>query len=106
FALSVLAAFVLKFLLAFLTGMCCFWTTSVVGLIRLRVVLVSFLSGALVPLAFLPQWVQQLAAFLPFQGTLHTPVAIYLGQLHGSAVWWALALQGMWIVVLWLLSRW
>jgi ABC-2 type transport system permease protein len=106
FVVSVLAAFVLKFLLAFLTGMCCFWTTSVIGLIRLRVVLVSFFSGALVPLAFLPQWVQQLAAFLPFQGTLHTPVSIYLGHLQGSAAWWALALQGVWIVVLWLLSRW
>lgn len=104
-AVAIVGAFLLKFLLAFLTGICCFWTTNVVGLITARNTITLFFSGGLVPLAFFPDWLERLALFLPFQGTIHTPVAIYLGRAVGVEAYGALAVQFGWVALLWWAAR-
>jgi len=62
-------------------------------------------SGIIVPLPFLPSWLQRASSLMPFRGLIDTPLRIYLGQLHGSEAFTALALQGVWLIVLIVIGR-
>ena len=82
-----------------------FWTLEVTG-IYLSFSLVSrLLSGSLVPLWFMPEWLRVLAGLLPFQATTFTPVAIYLGTLTGTAMWRALGISAVWVIILGVVLR-
>jgi ABC-2 type transport system permease protein len=54
-------------------------------------------SGELVPLWFLPDWLQRIAWALPFQAMRFTPVAIYLGRYSHAEITRLLAVQAGWI---------
>jgi len=68
-------------------------------------VLVFIFSGIMVPLPFLPAWLQRVSNLLPFRGLIDTPFRIYLGQLQGSDAMAALALQWGWLVALIIIGR-
>jgi ABC-2 type transport system permease protein len=102
---SIALGFVIKFLISFLAALLCFWTINGAGLYWAQTAVVNLFSGALVPLAFLPDWLRTLAAWAPFQGIIATPLAIYQGQVSGLEVMWALGLQLLWIALLWGMSR-
>src|SRR6266508_129504 len=68
--------------------------------------IVSFIfSSGMVPLSFLPNWVQIIAFELPFQGMIYTPLQIYRGALFGWDLWAALGLHGVWIGILMVLVQ-
>lgn len=106
FVIAFLAAFLLRLLLAVNTALLCFWTTSVLGLIWARQAIAMFFSGALVPLALLPGWLETVALCLPFQGTMHTPAMLYLGRVTGWEAVAALTVQIVWAVLLWFSAVW
>jgi ABC-2 type transport system permease protein len=81
------------------------WTISGEGISRLAPGLVFIFSGILVPLPFLPAWLQRVSNLLPFRGLIDTPFRIYLGQLQGSDAITALALQWGWLVALIIIGR-
>lgn len=105
FVLSVLFALVIKYDLAYLTGVAAFWLTDVRGLIVTRATVVGILGGAYFPLDFLPHPVQTVLNFLPFSGTAAIPARIFTGQVSGAAVWTALGEQCIWAIVMWALAR-
>lgn len=86
-------------------SMIAFWTLENTGFWLAYRIFTQFLAGALVPLWFMPGWLRAVAQTLPFQTTTYTPIAIYLGEIEGSGIWRALALQAFWILALWLLLR-
>lgn len=61
---------------------------------------VAILSGAYLPLQLWPEWAQRFLLLQPFAGVMDIPLRLYLGTLAPSAVWNALALQIIWIVVM------
>ena len=81
------------------------WTISGEGVSRLAPGLVFIFSGIMVPLPFLPAWLQRVSNLLPFRGLIDTPFRIYLGQLQGSDAMAALALQWGWLVALIIIGR-
>ncbi|GAB3425207.1 ABC transporter permease [Flindersiella endophytica] len=101
FVVSAVLGFLIKFLIHYLVALLAFFTTSVVGLLWAEIALVNLLSGALIPLAFFPGWLQQVLAFLPFQGIVTTPVGIYLGRTGALAI----VVQLVWVVVLVVLAK-
>ena len=105
FLLSVALAFVVKFFISYLFVLLSFYTVNTLGLLRVRSALTALLSGALVPLEFLPAPLQVAAAYAPFRAIVHTPVAIYLGHVTGGAVLNSILTQVAWAVILWLLVR-
>jgi ABC-2 type transport system permease protein len=105
FTLSLVVVVPLKFIVVYLSSLLCFWTQSYLGVLWARTALVSLLSGALVPLVFLPGWLQALAVVLPFVGMTATPAGLYLGRLTGSEALVALAAQIGWTIALWWLAR-
>lgn len=56
----------------------------------------NLLSGAFIPLHFLPDGVRSVAAYLPFAGVYYVPSAAFSGSLTGAALAQALTLQATW----------
>lgn len=102
---SLLMALAIAILLNTTIAMFAFWTTEVRGILFIYSSVSRFFAGALVPLWFMPDWLRTLTEILPFQAMAYTPVSIYLGQLSGVDMWWALGVQVAWIVVTYLLGR-
>jgi len=100
YLVSLLLAVIVSIQLTLLLDMTSFWSLEVTG-IYLSFSLVSrFLSGSLVPLWFMPDWLRILAGLFPFQATTFSPVAIYLGVLQGTAMWHALSVAAGWVLIL------
>jgi ABC-2 type transport system permease protein len=105
FALSLALSLLVKYGIVYIAGLLCFWSTGSLGIIWARSAITNLFSGALVPLSFFPGWLEKLSMALPFQGIVHTPAAIYLGQVSLAHAWELLALQGMWGAGLWFLGK-
>jgi ABC-2 type transport system permease protein len=99
FVLSLLLAFGVSQLITLLMGLSSFWTLEVGGLQMSFSVVRNFLSGSVLPLWFMPGWLQVVAGVLPFQAATFTPVAIYFGRAPGGLPA-ALGVQALWIVIL------
>lgn len=103
-----LGPYLVSAVLAWLVNLCMFlllsaivfWTLEVHGLNFMYHVINGFLSGALVPLWFMPDWLATALSWLPFQTTVFTPASIYVGQLAGPAAWRAVGVQLTWLVLL------
>lgn len=67
-----------------LIGSAGFWTKRSLMLHRLYVVAGGVLSGAMFPLAFLPDRLQQVAAVLPFRFVIALPVEMMTGRHAGD----------------------
>lgn len=102
FAVSMVLAFLLKFCLAYIGGVTCFFTSNGYGVIYLRQVITDLFSGALLPLSFFPGWFQKLSMVLPFQASVYFPTQIFLGRVEGKEVFVTLGVQALWVVILWL----
>jgi len=100
FAVSLLCAYGIAGLLSMMLSMVAFWTLEIDGLTMLYVLVASFLSGALVPVAVFPGVLRTVVEWLPFQATTYVPASIYVGSLTGSDAWRAIGLQLAWVVIL------
>jgi len=99
FAVSLALAFLVSQLITLLMSLSSFWTLEVGGLNMIFGVLRMFMSGALVPLWFMPGWLQAVANALPFQAATYTPLAIYFGRAPGGLAV-ALGVQLLWVGLL------
>jgi ABC-type uncharacterized transport system permease subunit len=99
FAVSLLLAFAVSQLITLLMALTSFWTLEVGGLEMAFFVVRTFMSGAVLPLWYMPDWLQGLARALPFQAANYTPLAVYFGRPPGGLVA-ALGVQVLWILVL------
>jgi len=81
-------------------GLISFWTTRAQALIEIVIGAELLLSGRLVPLAVMPEWVERLAGWLPFQWTFQYPIEVLIGRLSDREVYVGLGLQFLWIGLL------
>ncbi|WP_238010103.1 ABC-2 family transporter protein [Dactylosporangium sp. AC04546] len=95
----------LKFTVSYLSTLACFWTENFVGVLWARQAVTALLSGALVPLAYFPDWLATAATWSPFAGLTSTPALIFIGQVSGSEAVLLVAVQLGWVVVLWYAAR-
>ncbi|MDQ0192122.1 ABC transporter permease [Paenibacillus wynnii] len=105
FAVSLLAAMLVKFGVVYLAALLCFWSTGSLGIVWTRIALTNLLSGALVPLAFFPGWLEKLALWLPFQSIIHTPTMIFLQQAESWEALKLIGIQCFWGVALWIAGK-
>jgi ABC-2 type transport system permease protein len=88
-----------------LVSMVAFWTLEIGGVMILYRFGSAFLSGALIPLWFMPGWLQPIISWLPFQAQIYAPLSIWFGTTHGVDLLGTLALQLGWLLVLFLLLQ-
>ena len=100
FAAAVTLAMLLAFAFSFIVNMTAFWLIENGGVTMIANIMLSFFSGFLLPLAFFPAPLAAVARLLPFQAITSVPAQIFLGQIQGAALGWALLLQLGWLAAL------
>ncbi|WP_335987397.1 ABC transporter permease [Glycomyces sp. MUSA5-2] len=102
---SLVLVFPLAFGITYLTVLVCFWTKRYLGVMWLREALLGFFSGMMIPLAFMPSWLQAVAWALPFPHFTTTPSAIYLGHVDTAGALGLLAAEAAWAAGMWFGAR-
>lgn len=105
YILSVFLAYLISFYFNVCYGFMAFFLKNLWGSNMLKDIVVSFLSGAKIPLAFMPPVLQGILTFLPFASLSYTPVMIYMGIYDSQTILWSLALQVFWLVCFWAASK-
>lgn len=72
---------------------------------NLAPVLVTPLSGMIVPLVLMPAWSQPFLFWQPFAGLVDIPYRIYFGNLTGAGACEGIAAQTIWIVLFMVIGR-
>jgi ABC-2 type transport system permease protein len=99
-ALSLLLGQLIEYQLLLAVDLLCFWLVSNNNARRVYHFAADFLSGAFVPLWYLPSGFVAVAKWLPFQSTLNVPLSFYIGRVPVAAALGPLTLQAVWWLVL------
>ena len=99
-ALATLMALLLSCAMTSLSNISMLWTISGQGVAQLLPTAVYFLSGMVIPLPLLPDWLQSALAVLPFRGIIDTPLRLYMGHIPLAEAAPAFASQAVWILLL------
>ena len=104
---AALLGMIINFAIDFFVGTICLYTQSTWGINIMKEVVVLFLSGATVPLAFFPETLKRIAYFLPFHAIYNTPLTFLTkGQELGiGESFLMLGEQLIWAVVLLLIGK-
>jgi ABC-2 type transport system permease protein len=99
FGVAIWGAYLLRTMFQSTLGMLCFWTTRGAAIFDLWMTLELLLSGRLVPLPLMPDWVQTISWFLPFQWAFYFPIEALVGDLSNAELGRGLAFQLLWILI-------
>jgi ABC-2 type transport system permease protein len=106
FPISLLLAFLISFSIDYFIGLIGFYSESVWGFSTTKEILVTVLSGALIPLQFFPDAIQKVLYWLPFQAIYHTPLMMITRPHQGLDVFLPMVLiQVAWATILFILAR-
>jgi ABC-2 type transport system permease protein len=106
FPLSLVIAFVIGFNFDYAVGLSAFYTESIWGISITKEILISVLSGALLPLQFFPEAVQRILMALPFQAMYFTPLMMVTKPDQEAGVFVRmLAVQVAWAAATYVASR-
>jgi viologen exporter family transport system permease protein len=99
FAVAIWGAYLLRTMFQEALGMLCFWTTRGAAIFDLWMMTELLLSGRLVPLPLMPDWVQEISRFLPFQWAFFFPIEALVGDLSNEQLLRGLGAQLLWILI-------
>jgi ABC-2 type transport system permease protein len=106
FPLSLFLAFLVSFSFDYCVGLLAFYTESTWGLAITKEIIITVLSGALIPLQFFPDGMQKVLLILPFQTMYHTPLMMVTRPDQGWETFAPMLLfQLAWAVILFILTR-
>lgn len=106
FPISLIFAFLISFSIDFFIGLISFYSESVWGVITTKDIIVTVLSGSLIPLQFFPEAIQKVLYWLPFQAIYHTPLMmITKADLGWQTFLPMLLLQIAWAIILFIATR-
>lgn len=105
FFISLFLGLLVIFLFDWIFACLAFYVTETWGLSVVRVGAGSFFSGALVPLVMMPQWLQNVAAALPFAQGIAVPISFLSGIFTWADAPHIWLTQIVWVFVLLILSR-
>ena len=106
FVVAVFLALLMSAAITVLMQVAMLWTVSPEGVLRLVPPFVIFLSGNLIPLPLLPDWMQPILMAQPLRGLLDTPFRIYGGNLTGGEAWTAMVLSIVWLGIMIIMGQW
>lgn len=101
FCLSVVFSVVINFNIDFIVGTIGFYTQSIWGINIAKEVTVLLLSGATIPVAFMPDMMKKIVFLLPFQSIYNTPLSLLIDndmQLKNELL--LILLQFFWLVII------
>lgn len=106
FPFSLVLAYLVSFCFDYFIGLLAFYTESVWGLSITKEVIITVLSGALIPLQFFPEAIQKILLWLPFQAIYYTPLTMVAKPNLGWETFLPmLGVQLFWVAALFALTR-
>ncbi len=105
FIISALLGYGVMWAISYMVQMCAFWLINIWSIMTIKNVFINVLSGSMIPLWFMPEWLRDVTAWLPFSSIYFTPIQIYLGQLSYSEILLKCGLQLVWIAIIFLIGR-
>lgn len=105
FFISALLGYTALFFFVYCVACLTFYTTEVWGLGVLFFGMSLFLSGGLVPLAMMPEWLRNIVLAIPFSQALAIPINILTGITTLDEVPGIWLTQALWVGCLWLASN-
>jgi ABC-2 type transport system permease protein len=103
---AVILGAALAFLLGVTVTCLSFWTQRVNAIIDFYDALIVLFSGQFVPLQLMPQTIQDIARFLPFQFFRYVPIEILLNELPAGTLGFYSAVGAVWLGIALVLFRW
>lgn len=100
FLLSAFFGYGVLWTISFAAQMLSFWLINVWSIMTIKNVFINVLSGSMIPLWFMPDWMRGVIRFTPFSSIYFTPVQIYLGELSLPESLRRFLIQLFWIVLL------
>lgn len=104
FLFSALLGYGVLWTISFAAQMFSFWLINIWSIMTIKNSLIKVLSGSMIPLWFMPDWMQGIIRFTPFSSIFFLPVQIYLGQLSLAEILHSFLIQLFWIAVLFLIG--
>jgi ABC-2 type transport system permease protein len=98
--ISVFLAASLQFLISYSVAMLAFWMLEISTAVFIIYSFEYFLSGHMFPLGFMPVAFQEILRLLPFPYELYFPISIFMGKVHGAALWEGLLIQFCWVLII------
>lgn len=86
--------------LSFIVQTSAIWSINVWGMSTIKNVFVNVLSGTMIPLWFMPTWMEGVIKYTPFSSIYFTPVQIYLGELSLEEIGLKCTIQLVWLIVI------
>ena len=106
YLVSLIFGSLINFAVDYFVGTICLYTQSIWGINIMKEVLVTFLSGATVPLAFFPETLHKIVMFLPFHAIYNTPLTLLIhNDLPSEEVAGMLFTQFVWVVIVFILAK-
>ena len=99
FLLSAVFGYGVLWTISFALQMLAFWLINVWSIMTIKNVFINVLSGSMIPLWFMPDWMRGVLMFTPFSSIYFTPVQIYLGQLSVPEIIKGFGIQLVWILL-------
>lgn len=106
FLVSALLGYGVLWSISFATQMLSFWLVNVWSIVTIKNVFINVLSGSMIPLWFMPEWMDGVIRFTPFASIYFTPVQIYLGQLSYQEILGKCLIQIFWILIIYMTGHW
>ena len=97
----VLLAFLMRFFIEWALALVALWTTRTAAANQIYFAAILFFSGQMAPLSLMPEWIQTLAAILPFRWMMAFPTELLLGRLTPDEVLWGMVVQVVWLGLAW-----
>jgi ABC-2 type transport system permease protein len=99
FFFAIWGAYLIRTMFMSTLGMITFWTTRVSAIFEIFIAAELLLSGRLVPMEVMPDWVQDVADFLPFQWSFYFPIESLVGDLSNAELLAGLGMQLLWTLI-------
>jgi ABC-2 type transport system permease protein len=103
--LFILAIYFQRALIAMIIAFTAFWIDQSSALTHLKWMLGSLLSGSLLPLAFFPQWFQNIARWTPFWGWAYFPAQVVLNQASTQEIFFGVSSLVVWAAVILFIAK-
>lgn len=103
---AMIMGFFVSFMISATITSLAFWTTKIYSLHEFYYALILLFSGQFVPLPLMPQVVQNIAQYLPFQLFIYFPIQLILGKLSDAQVIQGFVMNVVWLSIAALLFTW
>lgn len=105
FIISLIIAYLINFYFNLCYGFTAFIIKNLWGARLLKDCIIGFISGATIPLHFLPATLEKVFSALPFASMSYTPVMIYMGQYSIGHTFKLIGIQIIWLIFFILISK-